>query len=238
MRRRIIIIIGIVIAFVVIALIVYGLMTGAPQKVTVTFDNKNGAATVHLYHAKSADSNDIEGTAVQTITSGVSFEVPKGYYLIEASGNNIDSTPTKLTVGDTPVTQAITVSYSADYLSKLLDKNQAALTSLILAKYPTIPSTYTLQEGKILGQGDWYGTALVYKGTNTDNRDTLHLIAHLVNGQWSLVTEPNITLNKIDYPAIPEDVLKQTNLYFSEPSAAPVTQAPAYFIDNNATGAQ
>ncbi len=238
MNRRIVLIIGIVITFVVIGLIAYGILTSTPQKVTITFDNKEGGVTLSLYHAKDGTSTDTSGPAIQTITSNVPFSITKGVYIIKASGMNIDASPMSITVGDTPITKTFTVSYSTDYLSQLLDKNQTALTSLIFSKYPSVPSTYTLQEGRLFDQGEWYGTALVYKGSDTDNRDTLHLIAHLVNDQWSLATEPDITLNKIDYPNIPEDVLRQTNTYFSEPSTAPATPAPTYFIDNNAVGAQ
>lgn len=236
MNKKIALFIGIFAALIVVGLVIYALLNGSPQKVTITFDGSG--ATLNLYAAKSSGSTDTTGSSIQTISSGVPFNVQKGSYVIKASGANIDANPTPLTVGDTPVTQTIAVTYTSDYLDQLLGQNQSALSDLILNKYPTIPSLYTLEEGKLFDKGEWYGTALVYKGSDTDNRDTLHLIAHLANGKWTLATTPQITLGSVEYPNIPADVLRGTDGYMSQPSDAPTTQTPTFFIDNNAKGAQ
>jgi hypothetical protein len=230
---------SIIILVAVGGLFAYTSYKNSLQNVVITFDTKY--ATLNLYKSKSeAHPTEKQDSALRTITSGETFTLAPGSYVIEASGTNVKANPINIVVGNTPTTQTIPISYTDAYLDQQLTQNHEAIVQAISTGLAsTMSSLYTVEPGKVYGYGDWYGTTLVYKGSDTNNRDSLHILLHKQDGRWSMSTKtPAITLSAQEYKEVPSYILRDVNRNKSEPSDPPAIPAPDYVIDDGSPGAQ
>ena len=208
------------------------------QKVEISFD-ASGGTTLKMYSRKGTkDPLEKQGSVVHTFKGNETITVQKGAYVIEASGNNVNQDLTALTVGDTPVKQTISVNYAPAYLLQLLQGEQTAITQAITTRYKDIQLSYSIQPGKLYGKGDWYATALTFRGLSRDNRDTLHIVLHKTDNAWKIVTKPQITLSIIENKDVPDYILRDVNAYLPVPSPAPPAPAPNYVIMDGSPGAR
>lgn len=103
-------------------------------------------------------------------------------------------------------------------LSKLLQSEEPAILTVINQKYPNLAAQYSVNKGRLYGDGTWYGTTLNYQGQDTMNRDTLRVLVQKVSGAWIVrTTPPEIILSKAKYPDVPIEILKTINLPISLP---------------------
>lgn len=99
-----------------------------------------------------------------------------------------------------------------------LKAEQSTITGVILAAYPKIATDYTINPGQLFEEGQWYGTTLTYKGTDTMNRDTLRILLQKKEGIWLLrTTPPEPLLSAKKYPDVPKKVLQTINKAISLP---------------------
>lgn len=118
----------------------------------------------------------------------------------------------------TPPTKQTTVKQD---LNNQLDKELETITLVLQSAYPKITTDYTISRGKLYDQGQWYGTTLTYKGTDTYNRDTLRVLMQKKDGIWTLrTTPPELLLSAKKYPDVPKSILQSINQPVSLPGTA------------------
>lgn len=209
------------------------------QKVTLSFD-ATGGTTVNLY-SRNTNSKDLpikQGGVVHTFTATETITLQKGEYITETNGTNVKKDPAVLIVGDSPVEKTIPIKYTEEYLAQKLSQEQPSITQAIVDQFKNVQTLYTIQPGKLFGKGEWYGTALVYKGSSRDYRDTLHLVLRKTDVSWTVVNTPQISLSAADNKDIPKYILSEVNTYSASPSEAPPTPKPDYVINDGSPGAQ
>ena len=213
---------------------------GSLQKVTISFDT-SGKPTLNLYSQSKneQDSQAQRGRLIHTFTTTETISLQKGTYVIETTGENFSSNPITITVGDSPLEKTIPINYTDDYLAQLLAKERLSIIQAIVTRFKNAQTLYSIQPGKLYGKGEWFGTALVYKGSGNDNRDTLHLVMHKdTSNIWAVATTPNISLSTADNPDIPAYILSDVNSYSASPSEAAPAPKPDYVINDGSRGAQ
>ncbi len=205
-RRRIIFITGFLLVLL-LGYLAFRSYRDMYQTVTVT---ARKPFTLTLY----APSGDHESTAydkskVFFVTSeSDKFRVKKGVYTYAVSGNsdyqevsqqiNIDKKPVHLAMPQLDYTQA--------KLASLLSEQKAEIESVITDAYPSQMQLFSIQGGKLYGQGEWYGAKLVPNDPRA--YDTLRIVLKKENGRWSIVTQPpEIILSRPIYPQIPASIL-------------------------------
>lgn len=118
----------------------------------------------------------------------------------------------------TPVKQQTAVKQDPN---SQLDKELETITLVLQSAYPKITTDYTISRGKLYDQGQWYGTTLTYKGTDTFNRDTLRVLMQKKDGIWTLrTTPPELLLSAKKYPDVPKSILQSVNQPVSLPGTA------------------
>jgi len=136
-------------------------------------------------------------------------------------------TAPKQTIQPSP-TPTITVPTKSELEAKLKTE-QATINTAIIAAYPKIATDYTISQGQLFDQGQWYGTTLTYKGSDAMSRDTLRVLLQKKQGVWTVrSTPPEPLLSAIKYPDVPKKVLQTINKAISLPgtdSSPPVNAA-------------
>lgn len=181
------------------------------QKVTITYD-KSDVKSLELYAAfESKGVLTLDGDKIQDIQSGEQYSLAKGLYALKPAGDRIKTDLLRLDVGELAVTQTLDIDYTSAYLESLLETEQASITTALYESNPKIEQLYTLNAGTLYKKGEWFGTTLSYKGTETLSRDTLRTILHKKDGVWVVVAKPAITLPIPSYKDIPASVVKAVN---------------------------
>jgi hypothetical protein len=104
------------------------------------------------------------------------------------------------------------VSYTAEYLAKLLVNEQSAITDAVNKQVPKLAQLYTVRPGKLYLDGSWYATRLRYVGPETTSRDTLRIIAQKTSTGWHVVTTPpQILVPYTGYESVPKSVIDDVN---------------------------
>ena len=197
--------------FIIILFVVIGLVVEA----TVSYFNSFGHLTVRYTNVQSVDihaSSDPSSTVASVTYSGQTIKLRQGSYVLSYTGKT-DYANGSIAVDLSQKQQTVTINppYSDQKLSSLLSTESPAIQMVLTQKYPHI-SLYKIQLGKLYHTGDWYGTTLVYTGSDIFNSDTLRVVLHKQNGTWVVATDPpNITLSKLLFPNVPEDVLVDVN---------------------------
>lgn len=124
-----------------------------------------------------------------------------------------------LTAPKPTVTKPVTMKLpTKTELVNKLKTEQATITSVLLASYPKIATDYIVNQGQLYDQGEWYGTTLTYKGTDTMNRDTLRVLMQKKQGLWIVrTTPPEPLLSAKKYADVPRSVLQSINKAVSLP---------------------
>ncbi len=108
-------------------------------------------------------------------------------------------------------------------LAARLKKEQSTILGVLTTAYPKIKTDYSINQGQLFGKGEWYGTTLTYKGTDSMNRDTLRVLMQKKHGVWTLRTTPPVPLlSTVEFPDVPKSVLQEIN----EPISLPGSDAP------------
>jgi len=104
-------------------------------------------------------------------------------------------------------------------LDQLLQTEQPTILGVLTTAYPKISTDYTIDQGKLFDQGEWYGTTLTYRGSDTMNRDTLRVLLQKKQGVWVLrTTPPEPLLSKVEFPEVPKTILDTINKPVSLPA--------------------
>lgn len=172
------------------------------QQVSITYDRSQGSIT-------------LEGNALEkplTIISNQEMKLKKGSYRLVISGTNVKQTTEDLTVGSQPVKKTVYIPLDDAYLKKQLETENVRIQQAITDRYPLLTNLYTINEGKLYGRGEWYGTTLTYKGLDSDNRDTLRILLKKSSDKWSVAsTPPTPLLSTQTFKETPSYILRDIN---------------------------
>lgn len=220
MKRRLVLLVFI---FLFIGLGLFGLSNfKSRQKLNVTIAGRASGVSATLYRV-SVRNDDVspenridKSKPVKQFTASETVTLKKGeYVLITSESTDYSSQVLSTTLGDEP--QALTVDpvYTNAKLAALLNADKTALDTLIKTAFPSA-NNYDIGAGELSEHGDWYGTTLRPKQTLEEQQlnyvDVYRLVAHKENGVWKMVTsQPQLVVNRYDYPNIPRDVLVGLN---------------------------
>lgn len=183
---------------------------GSRQELTVNYNN---ATNVVVREADTEEDPEQQETKATTVAqSGETISLPKGLYIVTYKGSEgYADGEVSVRLGDTKQTATIDPTYSQSKLVSMLDAELGAIKSVLASKYPNI-SLYSIEKGKLYGRGEWYGTKLVYQGTDIYNADTLRVVMHKEGEQWKVATDPpGISLSGLLYPDVPREILADVN---------------------------
>jgi hypothetical protein len=103
-------------------------------------------------------------------------------------------------------------------LAASLESERATIHGVLIAGYPKVATDYTISREELFDKGQWYGALLIYKGTDTDNRDTLRVLMEKKDGVWTLrTTPPQMLLSVKQFPDAPRSALQSINRAVSLP---------------------
>jgi hypothetical protein len=193
------------------------------KSLVVTYKN---AHDVKIYKTAALNSGKDKKPAAAIASSGQEVKLREGSYTLHYEGNDgYESRYVVVNVTQKHQKFSFAPDYSDSKLQAMLKAESPAIQQALKNTFPDI-GLYEIQTGKLYDKGEWYGTALVYKGAYGPNSDMLRVVLHKENGSWIVKTvPPRITLSKFTYPDVPVDVLRDIN-------SLPI---PASSLSNDAT---
>jgi hypothetical protein len=209
MKNKKLLMITSVITLVLVLIIILASTFGNSGVVIINFDTTNDAA-IEIF------KKDDTKKRVITITKPGEIKLKKGSYIGVVSGNQYQPHQQDFTVSDSVVTVEIIISYTDDRLFDITSREQTNIVNTLKKSLKGFNSaTDSISYPKTYRLGDW---ASVVIQTSRAPADYYHVILKKENGNWRIMTRPEIVLSKINYPSIPEDVLRATNLIQSNNS--------------------
>jgi hypothetical protein len=101
--------------------------------------------------------------------------------------------------------------FSEEYLTSLLKEELPDIKAIITAKYPAATTNFMLGDGKLYGDGTWYGTTLVQNADAGNNGDVYRTVLRKVNNVWQFVATPELVLSAPYHKDIPVSILTDLN---------------------------
>lgn len=186
------------------------------QKLTVTIEgNQNIQAKMYLASsADGASETSHENTVITTIKNTETVRIKKGIYVIVLPGqSDYKEVKKRVELADEKISITFDPDYTDSKLTALLQQQANDIQQAIFEKYPSMPSLYNINPGKLYKHGDWYATTLIYKDQSDDFlSDTLRLVVQKEDSAWIVVTNPpQIIVSKVVYPDIPSAVVDDIN---------------------------
>ncbi len=182
----------------------------------INFPNDTTGLSVNIYHAKPGEENlqiDESSLVASNISQNTTLKLPKGTYRIISNQNDdYDKIDQKIYLGDKPYTLDINGVYTENKLNNLLVSEKQSILNSLHQGLPSVDRYFVISEGKLFEQGNWYGTTLVSKSTDSSNNDTLRVVLRKQDTRWIVVTNPpQILISKTNSPDTPSNVIKDTN---------------------------
>jgi hypothetical protein len=205
----------IIITIVTIALlvgVVYGISYYLSfKKVTVTVERANISADIYPDSAVAEDHSVDKNAKITTVTTSTTLSLKAGTYYVIPTTKDIDSTPTSFTIEDKDISVSINPGYSKEYLASLLPKELSTIKTVLTTKYPQL-SGYTVNDGALYQDGDWYGTTIILPAPGPGaSGDVYRTVLHKVNNAWQIAATPQLVLTAIEHKDIPFAVLSDLN---------------------------
>lgn len=200
-KKRVLLIAGLVLILGILGLINY-LNNQTTLKLT----------WIHAVRAEIYDSENSSQPIKVTNVSGTTLHLNKKVYYVRYTGSDGYESSSKL-VDLSNASQRVYYDppYSEVHLQDILKNEGPVIQSALGSAFPAI-NQYKVQSEHLYKNGEWYGATLEYIGNDIFNSDTLRVVAHKVDGRWSIpVDHPDITLSALLYPKVPVDVLDAVN---------------------------
>lgn len=107
---------------------------------------------------------------------------------------------------------SVPTSTPAVDLSQQLTSEKPTIVGVLVNAYPKIATDYTIVNERLFEQGQWYGAVLTYRGTDTNNRDSLRVLMQKKEGLWIVrTTPPQPILSAEAFPDVPKSILQKIN---------------------------
>ena len=176
-------------------------------EVLVTFKLKKDNTEVSIY------KSDLSSTRTKITKSQIIKLKPgKYYYLVQ--GVNLSDDQYSFEVKDSPLTVVVDPPYSDSYLINLAQKEKPSIIDLLKSKYNTILKDYVIKDFWVYKDGTWGAGYLMQDVDPRQDSDIYRYVVQNTNGNWNFIATPQLTINKFDYPAIPNEVLTSINRAF------------------------
>lgn len=99
-----------------------------------------------------------------------------------------------------------------------LESEFPTINGVLLASYPKAGTDYIMGNKQFLGDNRWFAATLTYKGSDSNNRDTLRVLLEKKDNIWILrTTPPEPLLSAKKYPDVPKSILQTINRPVSLP---------------------
>lgn len=203
---------GLLVCLIIGVLIYFVNYFSSLQKVTITFKNIPKVSIYHYSDIQDGSSSQTPKPIKTTKTSGKTFELRKGKYIIQYEGTEgYEGRFVSFNLGDTPKKISLSPDFTKEKLEKILTNELPSINTTIAAEYPRV-TLYEIQRGNLLKNGEWYVSSLKYIGSDQYNDDTLKIVLKKSNNSWEVASHPpNISLNKYSNPNIPIEILVAAN---------------------------
>jgi len=184
---------------------------------TLSISFAHNSLKAEIYPANSGDGADELSyihSLVESVGEDKTVRLKKGTYIVKSpQSGDYKETLTRVVLESSKESVFIQPDYTDQKLNNLLTQESTAIHTAIAAKYRRIPELYTISQGKLFGQGEWYATTLVYKNqADLYQSDTLRIILHKDGDSWKVATTPpEIIISKVIYPDIPSFVIDGAN---------------------------
>ncbi len=170
--------------------------------VTFKFDTATGKASISSTE-----------TGRQTIADGQSVKIKKGTYTLSTFGNNISTKNKSITINESSQTVVVSFTYTKEYLAMLYKKEEEAITTALLKKYPSIRKHYKITGGALYQKGEYFGAKLIHRNQSSDNRDSLRVLMKKQSDAWIILSNPPVpVLSAPNFPEVSVDTLRAINL--------------------------
>lgn len=146
------------------------------------------------------------GRTISALERSSTVSLHPGTYLYVIEGEKYDSAA-QTALAITPDTTEVTINpaYSQEYLAKLQEQEDAAITSLISSRYPGV--SFTLKNLTLYGRGEWASAWLVVQQEPKNIPEVYRTILHQVNDTWVVAAKPAIAIAARNYPDIPKNIV-------------------------------
>lgn len=165
------------------------------------------------YHTNEHDPN--EAVANLSNSQNETLKLKKGSYEVSVSGEGIEQEDIDLYVGNATNTLTISPTLSKERLTSIRQSEAGNIRQALLRDIPNLAKLqrrFTISEGALYEQGEWYGTKIFKKSSSEDDREAFRVVAHKEEGEWKVKTiPPQLLLSVHKYPDIPRDVLVAVN---------------------------
>jgi hypothetical protein len=180
---------------------------------TVTINVQANDLTVDVYKQQDGvDEQDAGSGVKQGAVKGTgTLSLQAGNYFILPEGGKYDTTAISFAVADKNMSVEVNPNFSEEYLASLLKQELPAIQAVITAKYPIATSNFALNDGKLYGDGTWYGTTLVQHADVGNNGDVYRTVLHKVNNVWQFAATPELILGAPYHKDIPISILTDLN---------------------------
>lgn len=192
--------------FIVLVVVLAGL--GAwnyfiTQKVVTLNPSDNTLITIGTHTGEGPNI----GRVVAETSVKKSIRLKPGYYSVKySSTKDFKNNLSVVKIDRTTELKTPKLDYTQSKLDQLvvIEKNQIqqALAKLLDT------SGYTVKDDKLYSQADWYSARLIYKD---DSKDSLRVVLRKDGDKWTLATKPSFILSIVDYPNIPQEVIRGAN---------------------------
>lgn len=171
--------------------------------------NYQNIQSIKLYSIKGFEKGETAGDISQ---SGQEIKLEKGKYVVQYDAvDGYEDSIVELDFSEKRQVINLDPNYDTLRLDAILKKELKTIHGSLKNELPNI-DVYDVRQGRLYKKGDWYGTVLIYKGSDLFNSDSLRVVMKKENGKWVIKTNPpSISLNKYSYPDVPEDILRDVN---------------------------
>lgn len=206
----------IVVLALVLAIVFGSIYVLSLPKLSLEFDqNSRGLSVDLLEYANSGhDEDNHKGkTIAKSITSNKTLRLKKkSYIVISQPSDQFAEFKEIVDLSNGNKTVYIKAAFSDKKLQKDLASSANTVQQALIDKFPNLNNLYTISEGRLHEQGQWYTTLLVSKSKDMLNNDTLRAVLKKNDNQWVVVTiPPEITVSTVKYPDIPRAVADAVN---------------------------
>ena len=182
----------------------------------ITYFNSTFKATITFDHVKSAEIMSVTDSAApvkvaDVAKSGDSFRLNKAQeFIVRYKGADGYSDGEVQIDKDTGTANA-SPDFSKERRTQLMNQSHDAVVQAITEKYPTVSSSYNINNGDVFDRGEWQVVLLQYKGDDSMNNDSLRILFKKEGNSWKRVTGAKIILTKYNTKNIDVAVLKKAN---------------------------
>ena len=182
----------------------------------VSFKIEPASLSADIYQLDLSIPEDETGKKVATAQNGKQLTLQEGKYYAMPTDKKYATDHIAFDVKKEDTTVTVNPGFSDQYLSDLLKKEWPDIYRAMLAKYPKIATTFTVQDtGKLYLDGTWYAVRLLQHNPDPSGQsgDIYSAVLRKEGGTWKFVTTPKLVLTTPENPNIPKNILEDLSTW-------------------------